>query len=101
LPPFNPKHRFQYNFLVQYAKGFKLEKEYMSQIVTNAWTFVNDSLASTLCLLWEPEVVAIALLYMSFKMQRVTETEEAEALAKLGTDTEWWEVVSWMGTGGF
>uniref|UniRef100_A0A915LF72 Cyclin-like domain-containing protein n=1 Tax=Meloidogyne javanica TaxID=6303 RepID=A0A915LF72_MELJA len=79
-----------YNFLVQYAKGFKLDKDYMSKIVTNAWTFINDSLATNLCLLWEPEVIAVALLYMSFKMARMGEGPEGEA--KMGADTEWWDI---------
>uniref|UniRef100_A0A914KLU0 Cyclin-like domain-containing protein n=1 Tax=Meloidogyne incognita TaxID=6306 RepID=A0A914KLU0_MELIC len=79
-----------YNFLVQYAKGFKLDKDYMSKIVTNAWTFINDSLATNLCLLWEPEVIAVALLYMSFKMARMGEGPEGEA--KMGADTKWWDI---------
>lgn len=81
-----------YTFLIQYAKGFKLDKDCMNEIVTNAWTFINDSLATTLCLLWEPEVIAIALLYMSFKMARMEEKQQNAEQAKLGTDSEWWEV---------
>uniref|UniRef100_A0A1I8B681 CYCLIN domain-containing protein n=1 Tax=Meloidogyne hapla TaxID=6305 RepID=A0A1I8B681_MELHA len=57
---------------------------------TNAWTFINDSLATNLCLLWEPEVIAVALLYMSFKMARMGEGPEGEA--KMGADTEWWDI---------
>ncbi|KAL7074419.1 hypothetical protein ACQ4LE_006735 [Meloidogyne hapla] len=77
-----------YKFLIQYAKGFGLEKDYMSRIVTNAWTFINDSLATNLCLLWEPEVIAISMLYMSFKMERIGESPEGED--KMGEDAEWW-----------
>ena len=31
-----------------------------------SWTFVNDSLCTTLCLQWEPEVIAIALMYLVY-----------------------------------
>jgi hypothetical protein len=30
-----------------------------------AWTFVNDSLCTTLCLQWEPEIIAIAMLHLA------------------------------------
>lgn len=48
-----------YSYLVEYAKIFKMEKILMSQILTNAWTFVNDSNCTNLCLQWEPEVIFI------------------------------------------
>ncbi|KAL3095934.1 hypothetical protein niasHS_005693 [Heterodera schachtii] len=80
-----------YTFLVQYAKGFRMDKEYMSKIVTNAWTFVNDSLGTTLCLLWEPEVIAIALLYMSFKMERMEEQQIGRTF-HFDASTEWWNL---------
>lgn len=45
-----------YSYLVEYAKIFKMEKNVMSTILTNAWTFINDSNCTNLCLQWEPEV---------------------------------------------
>uniref|UniRef100_A0A183BVT2 CYCLIN domain-containing protein n=1 Tax=Globodera pallida TaxID=36090 RepID=A0A183BVT2_GLOPA len=80
-----------YTFLVQYAKGFRLDKDYMSKIVTTAWTFVNDSLGTTLCLMWEPEVIAIALLYMSFKMERMEEQQNGRP-HQLDANAEWWNL---------
>jgi hypothetical protein len=38
-------------------------------------------------------VIAIALLYMAFKMERMKVGPDAEQ-AKLGTDSGWWDVVS-------
>merc|ERR1712202_49369 len=35
-----------------------------------SWTFVNDSLCTTLCLQWEPEVIAIALMYLAAKLSK-------------------------------
>uniref|UniRef100_A0A914KL32 Cyclin-like domain-containing protein n=1 Tax=Meloidogyne incognita TaxID=6306 RepID=A0A914KL32_MELIC len=82
-----------YNFLVQYAKEFRLDKDYMSKIVTNAWTFINDSLATSLCLLYEPEVIAVAVLYMSFKMEKIASPLSLEGEeAKMEEDTEWWNI---------
>lgn len=62
-----------YQFLLQYAKIFKAQQEAKNKMVPTlrmvgvpkagapievqmAWTFVNDSLCTTLCLQWEPEV---------------------------------------------
>lgn len=45
-----------YAYLLQYAKPFKIDREEMNIILTNAWTFINDSNCTTLCLQWEPEV---------------------------------------------
>lgn len=37
-------------------KVFKLDREKKQAVLQNAWTFVNDSISTTLCLIWEPEV---------------------------------------------
>ncbi|KAI3420284.1 hypothetical protein GPALN_003598 [Globodera pallida] len=76
-----------YTFLIQYAKGFRFDKDYMSKIVTDAWTFLNDSLGTTLCLLWEPEVLAISMLYMSFKLERAVEKP-----FQIDSNIEWWNI---------
>jgi hypothetical protein len=48
-----------YKCLLQYAKIFKIDRELKRNIVQMAWTFLNDSLSTTLCLQWEPEVRAV------------------------------------------
>ena len=35
-----------------------------------SWTFVNDSLCTTLCLQWEPEIIAIAVMYLAVKLSK-------------------------------
>uniref|UniRef100_A0A0M3HH77 FERM domain-containing protein n=1 Tax=Ascaris lumbricoides TaxID=6252 RepID=A0A0M3HH77_ASCLU len=45
-----------YTYLLQYQKVFKLDREKKQTVLQNAWTFVNDSMSTTLCLIWEPEV---------------------------------------------
>ncbi|VDM93678.1 unnamed protein product [Onchocerca ochengi] len=64
-----------YTFLLQYQKVFKLDREKKQTVLQNAWTFVNDSISTTLCLMWEPEVginvIAISLIYMALKMMKL------------------------------
>ncbi|KAL3217987.1 hypothetical protein MRX96_031897 [Rhipicephalus microplus] len=44
-----------YGFLLKYAKCLKGDKSKLQKMVQMAWTFINDSLCTTLCLQWEPE----------------------------------------------
>lgn len=37
-------------------------------MVQMAWTFINDSFQTTLCLQWEPEIIAIAAIYLASKL---------------------------------
>ncbi|MFH4979122.1 hypothetical protein AB6A40_005831 [Gnathostoma spinigerum] len=71
-----------YTYLLQYQKGqhlfqylyfpvFKLDRDKKQAVIQNAWTFVNDSMSTTLCLMWEPEVIAISLIYMALKMTKL------------------------------
>ncbi|VDN18055.1 unnamed protein product [Gongylonema pulchrum] len=60
-----------YSFLLQYQKVFKLGREQKQAVLQNAWTFVNDSISTTLCLMWEPEVIAVSLIYMALKMTKL------------------------------
>lgn len=75
-----------YSFLLKYAKDFKEEKEKMQKVVQTAWTLVNDSLYTTLCLLWEPEIIAISLLYMAFKLARQNNEWNVKSFSE-----PWWD----------
>nr|CAG4645658.1 EOG090X09KD [Lynceus sp. MCZ IZ 141354] len=57
-----------YSFLLKYAKSIKGDRSKLEKMVNSAWIFVNDSLCTTLCLQWEPEIIAIALMYLACKM---------------------------------
>lgn len=46
-----------YQFLLEYVKVFQMDNNEKTQITTYAWTFVNDSYSTTLCLMFEPEVL--------------------------------------------
>ncbi|KAH9577914.1 hypothetical protein MS3_00000529 [Schistosoma haematobium] len=52
-----------------------------------SWSFINDSLATTLCLQWEPEIVACAVLYLATRMSKFT-IEDWEGRQP---GQRWWE----------
>ncbi|KAL5963695.1 Cyclin-K [Taenia solium] len=64
-----------YSFLLQYAKRIKGCQESIKDMVQMAWSFINDSLETTLCLQWEPEIVACAVLYLATRMKSCPVTD--------------------------
>ncbi|KAI6238068.1 hypothetical protein M3Y99_00734100 [Aphelenchoides fujianensis] len=58
-----------YNHLIEYLKIFHIEdREIKREVGTKAWTFINDSYSTTLCLMWYPEIIAMAMLQMALSM---------------------------------
>lgn len=41
------------------------ERSKIEKLVQMAWTFINDSLCTSLCLQWEPQIVAVAVMYLA------------------------------------
>lgn len=78
-----------YGFLLKYAKCLKGDKAKLQKMVQMAWTFINDSLCTTLCLQWEPEVVAIALIYLAGKLSKF---EVTDWVGRTSRHQRWWEV---------
>ncbi|XP_037500540.1 cyclin-K isoform X2 [Rhipicephalus sanguineus] len=78
-----------YGFLLKYAKCLKGDKSKLQKMVQMAWTFINDSLCTTLCLQWEPEVVAIALIYLAGKLSKF---EVSDWVGRTSRHQRWWEV---------
>jgi hypothetical protein len=77
-----------YRHLLNYAKHLNADRDEMQELVQTAWTFINDSLCTTICLQWEPEVVAIAVLYLAGKLtQKTKKTKLGQEIA----NTRWWE----------
>ncbi|KAL5008815.1 hypothetical protein ScPMuIL_014396 [Solemya velum] len=78
-----------YSLLLKYAKIVKGDKEKINKLVQMAWTFINDSLCTTLCLQWEPEIIAVSLMYLG---TRLTKCDIHDWHGKLpGTKMKWWE----------
>ncbi|VDP93712.1 unnamed protein product [Echinostoma caproni] len=73
-----------YGFLLQFVKR---NNDKLKELVQMSWSFINDSLATTLCLQWEPEIVACAALYLATRVSRYT-IEDWEGKQP---DVRWWE----------
>ena len=58
-----------YGSIMKYALSLG-EPEKLQKVVQMSWTFVNDSLRTTLCLRWEPEVIAIAVMHLAIKLSK-------------------------------
>ncbi|KAF5397286.1 CDK9 kinase-activating protein cyclin T [Paragonimus heterotremus] len=81
-----------YSYLLQFVKRIKVDstsgnKEKLKELVQMSWSFINDSLATTLCLQWEPEIVACAVLYLATRMKKYTIEDWEGRQAGL----RWWE----------
>ncbi|XP_074598864.1 cyclin K [Brevipalpus obovatus] len=77
-----------YTYLLKYAKCMKVDKTKLQKVVQMAWTFINDSLCTTICLQWEPEIIAIALFFLSGKLSKfnIPDWEGRQAHHKM-----WWD----------
>ncbi|CRK87348.1 CLUMA_CG001150, isoform A [Clunio marinus] len=79
-----------YRFVIEYAKCLKsnspIPKE---QVVQKAWNFVNDSLETTLCLQWEPEIIAVAMLYLACKISKY---DIIDWKGRTPENQKWWDM---------
>ncbi|XP_045769122.1 cyclin-K-like [Maniola jurtina] len=78
-----------YGYLLKYAKCLKGDKAKLQKMVQMAWTFVNDSLCTTLCLQWEPEVIAVALMFLAGKLSKF---EVMDWNGRMPKHTAWWDM---------
>uniref|UniRef100_A0A1B6BWG7 Cyclin-K n=1 Tax=Clastoptera arizonana TaxID=38151 RepID=A0A1B6BWG7_9HEMI len=78
-----------YSFLLKYAKCLKGDKTKLHKMVQMAWTFVNDSLCTTLSLQWEPEVIAVALMYLAGKLSKF---EVIDWVGRTTKHLRWWDM---------
>ncbi|KAF7996035.1 hypothetical protein HCN44_009073 [Aphidius gifuensis] len=78
-----------HRYLLEYAKCLKGDKNKLQKIVQMAWTFANDSLCTTLCLQWEPEIIAVALLYLSCKLRKF---KVVDWNGKQPNHLHWWDM---------
>ncbi|OQR67561.1 cyclin-K-like [Tropilaelaps mercedesae] len=77
-----------YHFILRYAKAIHGDRDTIEQMVQMAWTFINDSLQSTLCLQWEPEIIAIAAIYLASKLSSF---EISDWQGRTSSQRRWWE----------
>ena len=43
------------------------DRSKIEKLVQMSWTFINDSLSTSLCLQWEPQIIAVAVMYLAGK----------------------------------
>ena len=79
-----------YGYLLKYAKTLKGNQEQIRTMVQMAWTFINDSYCTTLCLQWEPEIIAIALMYLTSKLNKLEITDWI-AKNESSKNQNWWD----------
>lgn len=78
-----------YSYLLKYAKCLKGDKNKLQKMVQMAWTFVNDSLCTTLSLQWEPEIIAVALMYLAGKLSKF---EVVDWIGRQPKHLRWWDM---------
>uniref|UniRef100_A0A6Q2YBN0 Cyclin-K n=1 Tax=Esox lucius TaxID=8010 RepID=A0A6Q2YBN0_ESOLU len=85
-----------YQFLLRYAKQLKDLKYFRSvsgdknkvqKLVQMAWTFVNDSLCTMLSLQWEPEIIAVAVMYLAGRLCKF----DIQEWTSRQSSRRWWE----------
>lgn len=78
-----------YSFLVKYAKCLKGDQTKLQKMVQMAWNFVNDSLSTTVCLQWEPEIIAVALIHLASKLSKF---EVIDWIGRQALHLRWWDM---------
>ena len=62
-----------HDFIVSFVKSLNVSNandEKVQNMVQAAWNLANDSLCTTVCLQWESEIVAIAVIFLALKLSR-------------------------------
>ncbi|KAM8826384.1 cyclin-K [Synchiropus picturatus] len=76
-----------YMFLLRYVKQLKGEKNKVCKVLQMAWTFVNDSLCTMLSLQWEPEIIAVAVMYLAGRLCKF----DIQEWTSKQSSRRWWE----------
>merc|ERR1712062_694554 len=77
-----------YTSILLFAKSLKGDRNKLQKMVQMSWTFVNDSLCTTVCLQWEPEIIAIAVMYLAVKLSKFEVKDWAN---RLPNHHSWWD----------
>ncbi|TGZ54637.1 Cyclin-K [Temnothorax longispinosus] len=78
-----------YRYFLRKCSLFVGDKNKLQKMVQMAWTFVNDSLCTTLSLQWEPEIIAVALMYLAGKLSKF---EVVDWVGRQSKHLRWWDM---------
>lgn len=78
-----------YGFMLNFAKQIKGDKDKIQKMAQMSWTFINDSLCTTLCLQWESEIIAVSLMYLASRLTKFDPQDWAGRVS--GSKSKWWE----------
>ncbi|KAF3844318.1 hypothetical protein F7725_007481, partial [Dissostichus mawsoni] len=73
--------------LLRYAKQLKGDKNKVQKLVQMAWTFVNDSLCTMVALQWEPQIIAVAVMYLAGRLSKF----DIQDWTSKQLSRRWWE----------
>ncbi|KHJ41150.1 hypothetical protein D918_08736 [Trichuris suis] len=76
-------------FITKFGKDLNGDKSEIEMLLQMAWTFANDSLCTTLCLQWEPEIIAIAVLYLAMRLKKFEIVDWYGGVE--GKEEKWWD----------
>jgi len=77
-----------YDSIIRFAKSLKGDQQKLQKMVQMSWTFVNDSLCTTLSLQWESEIIAIAVMYLAVKLSKFEIRDWANRQPR---QMHWWD----------
>ena len=75
-----------YRFLQEHVALVQCTSEQRKDLMQMAWSFVNDSFASAVCLQFRPQLIAAAAIYLAAKNKKIE--------LKSGGDKEWWQAAN-------
>lgn len=89
-----------YEHLIKYVKRLTVVKIKdhspqeiaQKELLQSAWTFINDSCCTTVCLQYEPEIVAIAMILLGCKTQPPPGIEVRDWKDRKSEHRNWWDV---------
>lgn len=89
-----------YEHLIKYVKRLTVVKikdqnspqeSAHRELLQSAWTFINDSFCTTVCLKYEPEIVAIAMIWLGCKTQPPPGIEVRDWEDRTPQHKNWWD----------
>lgn len=78
-----------YDYLTDFSSCLTGSREQIQTVLEAAQGFVNDSLFTTLALQWEPQIVAVALLYLSAQLAELNVMDWEK---RSDTQQNWWDM---------